>query len=404
MFPFCRLDPKAPLACEDEWDTASLVSSTYTPIPTVQSTKPRPPPPPVPVKPSLKSILHLSDSEDSETDEPEVNNSKSVNNSTLPPKTPPRKASLQSETSTLLGAEAILFDTSEYYRTSLHEDALHESIEQSLCQVNPLSETDAERFIIVKKPPIAPPKTEDVARFDSSLHRRESQYENETIHECDSSHRRGFERIQALNRKLQNNGALGPHHEATANEKSQSLDDLLKSPDKSEEETSLRRRSAKFPTEEEANCEAPNNGTVSFRKRNSDSTNTVNTNGHSQTSLSSNSHRPLTLYLPSPNEELNLITHLHALGHDLTSTIVTNNLLITPFTCSGYLYKQCAGSSTKWRKRYFHFNRVRKVFVYFHDRASFEKRRHPKRKHSQCSLGLKINLKILPPSHRWCLL
>src|SRR5699024_2404246 len=52
-------------------------------------------------------------------------------------------------------------------------------------------------------------------------------------------------------------------------------------------------------------------------------------------------------------------------------------------TCSGYLYKQCSGTGVKWRKRYFHFDRVRKVFVYYHDRADFEKLKHPKRKFSE---------------------
>lgn len=93
------------------------------------------------------------------------------------------------------------------------------------------------------------------------------------------------------------------------------------------------------------------------------------------------SQRPLTLYLPVPNQKINLITHLHALGHDLTSAIVTNHLLLTPYTCSGYLYKHCTSSVGKWRKRYFHFDRVRKVFVYYHDRSDFDKMRHPKRKY-----------------------
>lgn len=327
----------------------------------------------------MNGNLNLSDSEESDDDEPPVLPA------SLPPRTPPRKESLKSTTSTLAGPEAILFDRNEFYRQSLHEDLLHESIEQSLQQVPSVSDADLEKFVI-SKPPLIPKESPP----NSSIIRRESQYENEQAHTCPVAHRRGYELIQKQNRKLreQHESAAAGSNETSTNseqqpqpqQKSQSLDDLLSKPTEKEldEELALRRRSAKFPNES-----SPEKEITEVRKRNSDSSNTINgsnaTNGNSRTSLSSNSQRPLTLYLPSPNEELNLISHLHALGHDLTSSIVTNNLLITPFTCSGYLYKQCAGSSSKWRKRYFHFNRVRKVFVYFHDRTSFEKRRHPKR-------------------------
>ncbi len=84
--------------------------------------------------------------------------------------------------------------------------------------------------------------------------------------------------------------------------------------------------------------------------------------------------RPLTLYLPSPDEELNLVNHIQTLGHDLTNQ---PSLLMTPFTCSGYLYKLCSNSESKWRKRFFHFDRQQKVFIYYRNRRSFKKMRKP---------------------------
>lgn len=142
--------------------------------------------------------------------------------------------------------------------------------------------------------------------------------------------------------------------------------------------------SPKFPEQSKSRrlvhqpeSDATSNGTASTSN---DSSSIMRRNRSSNSINASQQQRPLTLYMPSPNQPLDLITHLHALGHDLTSTIVTNNLLLTPSSCSGYLYKQCASSTHKWRKRYFHFNRLRKVFVYFQDRHSFEKRKHPKRK------------------------
>lgn len=84
--------------------------------------------------------------------------------------------------------------------------------------------------------------------------------------------------------------------------------------------------------------------------------------------------RPLTLYLPSPDEELNLVHHIQTLGHDLTDK---PSLIITPFTCSGYLYKLCTNSESKWRKRFFHFDRKHKLFVYYRNRRGFKKMTKP---------------------------
>lgn len=84
--------------------------------------------------------------------------------------------------------------------------------------------------------------------------------------------------------------------------------------------------------------------------------------------------RPLTLYLPSPDEELNLVSHITTLGHDITTQ---HSLIITNFSCSGYLYKLCTNSESKWRKRFFHFDRHHKVFLYYSSRKAFRKMRKP---------------------------
>ncbi len=410
---------------EEDWGSSeSPISSAFSPSTTSpqQTTTAATAKPSSPLLATTIAKLHLSadsENEDEDEEEEEEKDSKTKNHllQKSSPPVPPRKASLQpsEQSSTVGGPEAILFNVGDFYRTSLHEDALHESIEASLQAVNGLTTADEEEAFLISssKPPLPVRKAETSPSSSSppkstSIVRRESQYENETAHECGVTHRRGYERIQAANRKLQNGSSSSATSATSPEEKCHSLDDLLNGKptrEQEEEEMAYRRRSAKFPTEAEAaaaaaiattnssinsTVSASSSSSVTFRaKRNSESLNTVNGNHHphrhhqleqSTSSLNSASHlRPLTLYLPSPNEELNLITHLHALGHDLTSSTVTHSLLITPFTCSGYLYKQCAGSSSKWRKRYFHFNRVRKVFVYFSDRSAFEKRRHPKR-------------------------
>ena len=418
--------PRAPLAVADEeeeeedWGSSeSPISSAFSPS-TTKETSTTTTKPFSPLVATTIAKLHLSadsENEDEDEEEEEEKDSKTKNHllQKSSPPVPPRKASLQpsEQSSTVGGPEAILFNVGDFYRTSLHEDALHESIEASLQAVNGLTTADEEEAFLISssKPPLPVRKAETPSSppKSTSIVRRESQYENETAHECGVTHRRGYERIQAANRKLQNGTSSTTGTSTTSpEEKCHSLDDLLNGKptrEQEEEEMAYRRRSAKFPTEAETaaaaaaaaaaattnssiNSSVSAASSVTFRtKRNSESLNTVNGNHphhhqleQSTSSLNSASHlRPLTLYLPSPNEELNLITHLHALGHDLTSSTVTHSLLITPFTCSGYLYKQCAGSSSKWRKRYFHFNRVRKVFVYFSDRSAFEKRRHPKR-------------------------
>lgn len=247
------------------------------------------------------------------------------------------------------------------------DDLLHDSIEESLEMINKVTEQEQETFLVCAKPQTA-----------SSIIRRESQYENERTHQCDMEHF-GYRNMDMHMLKNVYNKINSNNDENGNNQPTIDVDEMLESTTTNTEDTDdnsfvLRRCSGRFPTDEDVTKQSTDNlDSIKPMLRTKRPSNT------GSQSLAP-SQRPLTLYMPSPNEELNLITHLHALGHDLTSAIVTNHLLITPFTCSGYLYKQCAGSTSKWRKRYFHFNRVRKVFVYFHDRVSFEKRHHPKRK------------------------
>lgn len=314
------------------------------------------------------------------------------------------------------------------------DDLRHDSMEQSLGKVNKVHDDDDddedEGSFIVESP------SKPVKGVESGVLRRGSRYDNERSHRrCDLVHHtttttsalvttdpvkmdKMLQRImpqstspyytslmsQSLGELIepsQHTTTLDPDgfdpraqqskpKEAKAKASQAEPIDTLPVPpgveNPSDEAVVIRRRSGRFPNESnnddshavatgkaETEDNQENSATATaLRRRLTSNSNSSITGGSSQ--------RPLTLYMPAPNQELNLITHLHALGHDLTSSIVTNHLLITPFTCSGYLYKQCASSTHKWRKRYFHFNRVRKVFVYFKDRTAFEKKRHPKRK------------------------
>lgn len=74
-------------------------------------------------------------------------------------------------------------------------------------------------------------------------------------------------------------------------------------------------------------------------------------------------NRPLTLYLPKPDEEIDLVEHIQTLGHDLNT--VTDDLKIDTTSAHGYLWKCCSNNSKKWLKRYFHFDRNSKILSYF---------------------------------------
>lgn len=86
--------------------------------------------------------------------------------------------------------------------------------------------------------------------------------------------------------------------------------------------------------------------------------------------------RPLTVYLPSPQNDLDLINHITNLGHDLQA--FGHLVTLTGSTCSGYLWKQNFNTENQWRKRFFHFDRTTKVFVYFKTVDSYLKAKKPR--------------------------
>jgi len=86
--------------------------------------------------------------------------------------------------------------------------------------------------------------------------------------------------------------------------------------------------------------------------------------------------RPLTLYLPSLSQNLDLINHIQTLGHDVTS--FSSLITLTSNTCSGYLWKLCSNSENRWLKRFFHFDRMNKVLIYYRSVKRFQKSKKPK--------------------------
>lgn len=74
-------------------------------------------------------------------------------------------------------------------------------------------------------------------------------------------------------------------------------------------------------------------------------------------------NRPLTLYLPKPDEEINLMDHIQRIGHDLE--LISNDIKLNHSSAKGYLWKCCSNNNKKWLKRYFYFDRKSKVFAYY---------------------------------------
>lgn len=83
-------------------------------------------------------------------------------------------------------------------------------------------------------------------------------------------------------------------------------------------------------------------------------------------------NRPLTIYLPRPDEDLDLVDTIQSLGHDLD--ILSSDLRITPTSAQGYIYKSCSTNSKKWLKRYFHFNRESKILSYYENEEQLVKK------------------------------
>lgn len=87
---------------------------------------------------------------------------------------------------------------------------------------------------------------------------------------------------------------------------------------------------------------------------------TVNNYGNS---FKRSTSRPLTLYLPKPDEHINLRDHIQVLGHDLS--LISSNIKLTQTSACGYLRK--LSTSKRWNTRYFYFNRSQKSLAYFKD-------------------------------------
>ena len=87
-------------------------------------------------------------------------------------------------------------------------------------------------------------------------------------------------------------------------------------------------------------------------------------------------NRPLTIYIPNPNQDLNLLTHLAALGHDIDS--FKQHVQLLPTICLGYLMKECSSSENNWRKRFFSFDRSSKLFYYFKSMKDYHNQKKPR--------------------------
>lgn len=83
-------------------------------------------------------------------------------------------------------------------------------------------------------------------------------------------------------------------------------------------------------------------------------------------------NRPLTIYLPRPDEEIDLVETVQSLGHDLD--ILSTDLKVSSTSAQGYLYKSCSNNVKKWLKRYFLFNRETKTLSYYESEEQLVKR------------------------------
>lgn len=82
--------------------------------------------------------------------------------------------------------------------------------------------------------------------------------------------------------------------------------------------------------------------------------------------------RPLTLYLPKPDEEIDLVEHIQALGHDLD--IISSDLSLDSSSAQGYLWKSCSNNNKKWLRRYFYFDRNSKLLLYYDSKSQQTKK------------------------------
>lgn len=83
-------------------------------------------------------------------------------------------------------------------------------------------------------------------------------------------------------------------------------------------------------------------------------------------------NRPLTIYMPKRDEQIDLVEHVQALGHDLN--LISGDLSVEPKRARGYLWKSCANNSKKWLRRYFVLDRETKTLAYYHSEQQLVKR------------------------------
>lgn len=132
----------------------------------------------------------------------------------------------------------------------------------------------------------------------------------------------------------------------------------------------------------------PSSGTSFDRSTESSNynNNSFSASGCSGSSASSSKRnttsRPLTLYLPRPDEEIDLVEHIQALGHDLN--IISNDLRLNSTSAHGFLWKSCSNNNKKWLKRYFYFDRNLKVLSYYENENQLVK------KHSKPKISIRF--------------
>lgn len=121
---------------------------------------------------------------------------------------------------------------------------------------------------------------------------------------------------------------------------------------------------SKFPAHaSQENC-------VSYQEACSSSSLNVSTSSYKQILK----NRPLTLYLPKPDEEIDLADHIQSLGHHLES--LSNGLKITSTSAAGYLRKNCSSNPKKFLERYFYFDRKSKCLSYYNNETDLVKKGH----------------------------
>lgn len=83
-------------------------------------------------------------------------------------------------------------------------------------------------------------------------------------------------------------------------------------------------------------------------------------------------NRPLTMYMPKPDEDIDLVELVQTMGHDLD--IISDKLRLNPSSAMGYLFKSCSKKNKKWLKRFFYFDRSSKTLSYYENEDQLVKK------------------------------